>query len=160
MKMNLSNKIYEMRRAQGLSQEQLAEKLNVSRQSVSKWESGEAIPELERLIELSKIFNVTTDYLLKESDVDELTIRTKMLENQQQMILTETQRTKRRQYQFLSCTAIYLVAFALLIIFRFALFDTLIGSALPGITGYLIIFAVATAMAITVNMHYGKHAAD
>lgn len=91
--------------------------------------------------------------------MDELTIRTKMLENQQQVILTEAQKTKRRQYQILSCTAIYLVAFALLIIFRFALFNTPIGSALPGITGYLIIFAVATAIAITVNMHYDKHAA-
>lgn len=91
--MNLSNKIYEMRKAQGLSQEQLAEKLNVSRQSVSKWESGEAIPELERLIAISKIFNVTTDYLLKESDVDELTIRTELLERQQQALLSETKKS-------------------------------------------------------------------
>ena len=65
--MNLSNKIYEMRKAHGLSQEQLAEKLGVSRQSVSKWESGESIPELERLVEISKLFNVSTDYLLGQT---------------------------------------------------------------------------------------------
>ena len=48
--MNLSKKIYELRKASGMSQEQLAEKINVSRQSISKWESGQAIPELEKLV--------------------------------------------------------------------------------------------------------------
>lgn len=62
--MNLSEKIFELRKARGLSQEQLAEKLGVSRQSVSKWELGESSPETERLTVLSKVFNVTTDYLL------------------------------------------------------------------------------------------------
>ena len=78
--MNLSKKIYELRKAHGMSQEQLAEKLNVSRQSISKWESGESSPEIERLIELSDVFDVSTDYLLKSSEVDELTIRTERLE--------------------------------------------------------------------------------
>ena len=63
--MNLSTKIYELRKAKGMSQEKLAELVGVSRQSISKWESGETIPELERLVELSRIFEVTTDYLLK-----------------------------------------------------------------------------------------------
>ncbi|MDE6388188.1 MAG: helix-turn-helix domain-containing protein [Lachnospiraceae bacterium] len=158
--MNLSNKIYEMRKAQGLSQEQLAEKLGVSRQSVSKWESGEAIPELERLVTMSKIFNVTTDYLLKESDVDELTIRTEMLERQQQMLLSETEKAERKRYRILSCTVIYLIAYAILIVFRFALFDTAIGDAFPGLTGYFVIFIIATAIAIAVNMHHDKRAGD
>lgn len=158
--MNLSNKIYEMRKAHGLSQEQLAEKLGVSRQSVSKWESGESIPELERLVEISKIFNVTTDYLLKESEVDELTIRTEMLERQQQTLLSEAEKTERRRYRLLSCTVVYLVAFALTIIFRFALFDTPLSDSLPGLTGYLIIFVVATAIAIAVDLHHNKHAGD
>ena len=158
--MNLSNKIYEMRKAHGLSQEQLAEKLGVSRQSVSKWESGESIPELERLVEISKTFNVTTDYLLKESEVDELTIRTEMLERQQQTLLSEAKNTERRRYRLLSCTVVYLVAFALAIIFRFALFDTPLSDSLPGLTGYLIIFVVATAIAIAVDLHHNKHAGD
>ena len=68
--MNLSKKIYELRKAHGMSQEQLAEKLNVSRQSISKWESGESSPEIERLIELSDVFDVSTDYLLKSSEVE------------------------------------------------------------------------------------------
>ena len=158
--MNLSNKIYEMRKAHGLSQEQLAEKLDVSRQSVSKWESGESIPELERLVEISKIFNVTTDYLLKESEVDELTIRTEMLEKQQQALIFEAKKKERRRYRLLSCTVVYLAAFALTIIFRFALFDNPLSDSLPGLTGYLIIFVVATAIAIAVDLHHNKHAGD
>ena len=158
--MNLSNKIYEMRKAHGLSQEQLAEKLGVSRQSVSKWESGESIPELERLVEISKLFNVSTDYLLKESEVDELTIRTEMLEKQQQAFLSEAKKKELRRYCLLSCTVVYLVAFALTIIFRFALFDTPLADSLPGLTGYLVIFVVATAIAIAVNMHHQKNAGD
>ena len=158
--MNLSKKIYEMRKAHGLSQEQLAEKLCVSRQSVSKWESGESIPELERLVEISKVFNVTTDYLLKESEVDELTIRTEMLEKQQQSLLSEAKKTERRRRRLLRCTVVYLIAYALTIIFRFALFDTPLSDSLPGITGYLLIFAVATAIAIAVDLHYNKHAGD
>ncbi|MBD5525689.1 MAG: helix-turn-helix transcriptional regulator [Lachnospiraceae bacterium] len=78
----------------------IAEKLGVSRQSVSKWESGESIPELERLVEISKIFNVTTDYLLKESEVDELTIRTEMLERQQETLLSEAEKTECRRYRY------------------------------------------------------------
>ena len=52
--MKLCEKLYELRRAAGLSQEELAERLNVSRQAVSKWESGAAQPELSKLVELSR----------------------------------------------------------------------------------------------------------
>ena len=64
--MKLAEKIFSLRKEKGFSQEQLAEKINVSRQSISKWESGQALPEIEKIIELSKIFQVTTDYLLLE----------------------------------------------------------------------------------------------
>lgn len=154
--MNLSKKIFELRKAKGLSQEQLAERLGVSRQSVSKWESGESVPELERIVEIGKVFNVTTDYLLKESDVDELTVRTEMLEQQQQTLLSETRRSKIRRYRILSCTAIYLVTFAMFLIFRFSLFKFNEQIGLPGITGYIVIFVVATAIAIAFNIRYEK----
>lgn len=65
--MRLSEKILELRKTSGFSQEQLAEKLDITRQSISKWESGESLPEIERLIELSRVFNVTVDYLVNES---------------------------------------------------------------------------------------------
>lgn len=66
----ISNRIQEQRKLNGLTQEQLAEKLNVSRQSISKWESNQAFPEIDRIILMSEIFNVSTDYLLKEKTND------------------------------------------------------------------------------------------
>ena len=63
----LADRIQQLRREHGLSQEQLAEKLNVSRQAVSKWESAKAQPELDKILALSELFCVTTDYLLKGS---------------------------------------------------------------------------------------------
>lgn len=64
--MKLSEKITELRKTMGWSQEQLADHLDISRQSVSKWESGASVPELDKILKMSDIFNVTTDYLLKE----------------------------------------------------------------------------------------------
>ena len=66
--MALSEKLYELRKKDGLSQEQLAERLGVSRQAVSKWESGKAVPESDTLISISEYFNVSLDYLMKEDD--------------------------------------------------------------------------------------------
>lgn len=64
----LSEKLYKLRKNSGLSQEKLAEQLNVSRQAISKWESGTAVPESEKLIALSNYFGVSVDYLLKDVD--------------------------------------------------------------------------------------------
>ena len=66
--MNLNQKISQLRNDNNWSQEELAEKLNVSRQSVSKWESGQAKPDLDKIIALSNIFDVSTDYLLKDDN--------------------------------------------------------------------------------------------
>lgn len=64
--MILADKITALRRQKGWSQEELAHQLDVSRQAVSKWESASAIPDLERILKMSQIFEVSTDYLLKE----------------------------------------------------------------------------------------------
>ena len=74
--MEFSEKLFTLRKANDLTQEQLAEKLEVSRQSISKWESGQANPELDKIVALSAIFNVTTDYLLKSSDIDDISVNT------------------------------------------------------------------------------------
>ncbi len=65
--MQFSDKLTELRRRRGLSQEQLADFLGVTRQSVSKWEFGTAMPELGNLIALSDLFSVTVDALVKET---------------------------------------------------------------------------------------------
>lgn len=64
MNIELANRLLQYRKNSGLSQEELAEKLNISRQSVSKWERAEASPDTDNLIELAKIYNVTLDELL------------------------------------------------------------------------------------------------
>lgn len=64
--MILADKIMEERKKNGWSQEELADKLSVSRQAVSKWESAQSVPDLQRVIQLAEIFNVSTDYLLKD----------------------------------------------------------------------------------------------
>ena len=64
--MILADKIMDLRKKNGWSQEELAEKLNVSRQAVSKWEGAQSIPDMGRIIQLSELFGVSTDYLLKD----------------------------------------------------------------------------------------------
>lgn len=66
--MLLSEKIISLRKQRGWSQEELAAQLEISRQSVSKWESGVSVPDLDKILKLSTIFGVTTDYLLKDEN--------------------------------------------------------------------------------------------
>ena len=58
----IRDKVIELRKKQGLSQEELGYKLNVTRQTVSKWELGSTTPEMDKLVEISKIFNVSVDF--------------------------------------------------------------------------------------------------
>ena len=64
--MNISEKIQLLRRENNWSQDELAEKLDVSRQSVSKWESGKALPDSEKVLAMAQLFDVSTDFLLKD----------------------------------------------------------------------------------------------
>ena len=70
--MRLGNRIQELRKQRNLSQEQLAEKLMVSRQAVSKWELDESTPDADKIVKLSALFQVSTDYLLREDMDDNL----------------------------------------------------------------------------------------
>jgi transcriptional regulator with XRE-family HTH domain len=59
-------KLQKLRKSRGLTQEEFSEIMNVSRQAVSKWESGQSLPEIDKLIEISDYFGVTIDYLIRE----------------------------------------------------------------------------------------------
>ena len=63
--MNIADRIQYLRKQKGYSQEELADKVGVSRQAVSKWESEQSTPDLEKVIAMSELFEVTTDYILK-----------------------------------------------------------------------------------------------
>lgn len=145
--MNFSEKLLTLRKANDLTQEQLAEKLDVSRQSVSKWESGQATPELEKIVALSTVFDVSTDYLLKASEINDLSVKTEMLEKQQQMMLKREQ----KQRQIMGCVmysfAVYLVFLAVCLIERFFFFEL---DVLWGKEVILSEFFVATAVVIFI----------
>ncbi len=111
--MDFSEKLLTLRKAKNLTQEELAEKLNVSRQSVSKWESGQAVPELDKIVAISLVFDVTTDYLLKSSEIDDLSVKTEMLEKQQEQMLAREQRQQKIRECVLYGIVIYLIFFAL-----------------------------------------------
>ena len=64
--MIFADKLIDLRKKNGMSQEELAEKMNVSRQSVSKWEGAQSMSDLNKIVNISKIFGVTTDYLLND----------------------------------------------------------------------------------------------
>ena len=77
--MTFSEKLTILRKRRGLSQEQLAEMLDVSRQSVSKWEAQQALPETSKIIMISEIFNVSIDLLLKDEQTIEIEETTKII---------------------------------------------------------------------------------
>lgn len=145
--MDFSEKILTLRKANDMTQEQLAEKLDVSRQSVSKWESGQATPELEKIVALSTVFHVSTDYLLKSSEVDDLSVKTEMLEKQQQMMLVREQKRRQVFTCILYSVVVYLVFIAVCCIERLFFFE------LDVIGGKVVIcaeFLIATAVVVFV----------
>lgn len=76
--MNIGSRIQNLRKKKGISQEELADKLNVSRQAVSKWESEQSLPEIDKIVWMSDYFEVTTDYLLKGTESYNGTAKRKM----------------------------------------------------------------------------------
>ncbi len=83
--MDIAEKIIKLRKENGWSQEDLAEKLYVSRQAISRWENGTALPDAQNVLQISRLFNVTTDYLLNddyESDIDIPAVQTAIKETE------------------------------------------------------------------------------
>lgn len=68
--MIFADKLITLRKKAGWSQEELAEKLNVTRQSVSKWEGAQSVPDIDKILQLSCLFGVTSDYLLKDEQAE------------------------------------------------------------------------------------------
>lgn len=87
--MILAEKIILLRKKNEWSQEELAEQLGISRQSVSKWESGASIPDLDKIIRMSELFDVSTDYLLKDSLEEEQPSETENSDGEIRMIDVE-----------------------------------------------------------------------
>lgn len=108
--MGFGENLRTIRRKQNISQEELAEKLNVSRQAISRWEQGNGYPEMEKMIALSKILNVTLDHLVSEHEIsdetDDETIRGKQPQTSVSSAVVPTGRIMIRSYdgkQLVNC---------------------------------------------------------
>jgi transcriptional regulator with XRE-family HTH domain len=98
--MNVGEKIQQLRRAGGLSQEQLAEMVGVSRQAISKWETGQSSPEIEKILAISKVFSISTDELLGNDNAGGAETATPQLQE------AVTKNTKKRQFTIGWITAV------------------------------------------------------
>ena len=103
--MDFGNKIMKLRKQLGLSQEELAEKLGVARQTISKWELGETAPDLKQSKELSKIFNVSLDELT-DNDIKEVLVEK----------VSNTEKTSKKTLSILKILATAIIVFILLFI--------------------------------------------
>ena len=93
--MSLADKIIQLRKQKGWSQEELATQMDVSRQSVSKWESGMSMPDIDKIILLSQIFGTTTDYLLK-NDIEDSEGRDRNEGNQENEVPPDVEEKEKR----------------------------------------------------------------
>ena len=97
--MEFSNRLYQLRKQNGFSQEELAGRLNVSRQTVSKWEVGDSTPDMEKLSAMSDLFDVSLDYLVmgKESDPQTSTVtKSEFVTVLQEKVLTSDNKKKAK----------------------------------------------------------------
>lgn len=96
--MSFPENLYKLRKKNGLSQEELADKLNVSRQSISKWELGTSLPETEKLIAISKFFNVSLDYLISDEELtDDFSSKNNGILNESKNLTTKAHKSKRNK---------------------------------------------------------------
>ncbi|WP_434296742.1 helix-turn-helix domain-containing protein [Clostridium sporogenes] len=96
--MAFSNKLYSLRKQKGLSQDELGSKLNVSRQTISKWELGETTPELEKLIALGDFFEVSLDELVMDVKAKESTKTEPLVMNRLETIIYSIDRENVKMY--------------------------------------------------------------
>ena len=92
--MNVADRIQALRKQHGMSQEQLADAVGVSRQAVSKWESEQASPDLDKVVIMSDLFDVTTDYILKGIEPVEVQDHKTMADVIDEKVLTEKNGTR------------------------------------------------------------------
>lgn len=174
--MIFADKIIELRKKSGLSQEELAEKMNVSRQSVSKWEGAQSIPDLDKILALSKIFGVSTDYLLKDDfeaeepvptdDGDGSFLRKVSMEEANRFLRLNEKYAPRTAFGVMLCilSPVLLIILAGISEYRPNLFGSLFGNftiteEFAGGIGCVIMFLIIAA-AVTIFITTGQKLKD
>lgn len=155
--MIFADKIIRLRKKNGWSQEELADKMKVSRQAVSKWESAQTLPDPEKILQLSTLFGVTTDYLLKDEIEDEMftkdsdsTIKKITIEEAN----TYLEQRKRAAWQIAVATFLCILSPITLFILGAATEVPSLGvsETVMGVAGLLVLFAfVLTAVPIYIH---------
>lgn len=90
--MEFNNKLYQLRKQKGLSQEELANRLNVSRQTISKWEVGDSTPDMEKLIAISDLFEISLDELIldkKPETINKCSTKPKLINEIKDKVFTK-----------------------------------------------------------------------
>lgn len=161
--MILGEKIAQLRRKNGWSQEELADKMEVSRQAVSKWESGQTMPDLERILRLSSLFGVTIDYLLKDGTEPE-TLRPETEEDPHIRLISLADAAdylslrERASVQIALGTFLCILAFMPLLLLGAAAEQFQWSEALAALIGLASLFLLA-AIAVVIFMRCGFHSA-
>ena len=147
--MNFGEKLYELRKEKNLSQEEVAEKLNVTRQTVSKWETNQSTPDFDKIVPLCEFFEITTDELLTGRKAE------KIIEEKEEKIEEPLSReeAKRRTAETVSASVfIYIVSFAFVMVaIPVCGMNPIIASAI-----FLCMIAWATARIIKNHMSVPK----
>lgn len=158
--MIFADKLTRLRKKSGMSQEELAEKMNVSRQSVSKWEGAQSVPDLEKILQLSGLFGVTTDYLLKDELEDEEFVGKDTSENCRKITLAEANEflelRKKASVRIALATFINIAAVAQLIVFggTTTLPEPPFSENAAGVLGMIVMFVLA-AIAVSIYLYTG-----
>ncbi|MFV0480203.1 MAG: helix-turn-helix domain-containing protein [Anaerorhabdus sp.] len=168
-KMILADKIIEERKRSGWSQEELAEKLGVSRQSISKWEGAQSIPDINRIIQMAEIFGVSTDYLLKDKakrENKELEISAETVDNLRCVSMEEANDFLKTQEKFASLVALgvslYIASPFLLLVLEGLASDNILrvssGMAMSiGIATLLCMVAIGVCLFILSSLKTNKY---
>ncbi len=143
--MELGENLYNLRKKKNLSQEEVAEKLNVTRQTISKWETGESKPDFDKIVPICELFNITTDELLSGKIIeDKKEVHTNGNNNSNSI-------TKKRA--FMISLGIFLYFLSVVFIIFFELLDV---DEIVGVSGFLLICGLATSLIVYQGVVYSK----
>lgn len=135
--MSLGEKLQKLRKARNLSQEELAAELSVTRQTVSKWELDQSTPELSLLAQISDIFGVTTDYLIKETTSDAAAPKKESI-SETEVLIARKLMTEKQSARLTLCIVLLCIGLAGMLLFYILsrLFPWSY-NGIEGLTGYL-----------------------
>ena len=128
--MEFNNKLYELRKQKGFSQEELANRLNVSRQTISKWEVGDSTPDMEKLVAISDLFEVSLDELVKGeepklAEPSEQIVKSELYSDIKEQVLTVD--NKKKAKKGIKIAGIILGIFVLIDVISFVIYVIMYG---------------------------------